>query len=161
MDEERDWAEVERQARAAVAELGFLVGSWEGEGHLHGEPVRAYLHVTPAFDGTFLEATERHLDPDGRIDHEDRAFYRYVDTEKRLKVLHLMAPAWTADRVVQLHEEPDGSGVRAMSWESGPFEPRVEWRTEGADGLVCTVRMPFTVEAASVVRYARVDSGSD
>lgn len=158
MDGERDWTEVEARALAALEPLGFLLGTWEGEGESHGRAVRARLQVTPVLGGSFLEAVEQHLDEDGGVDHEDRAFYRWEHLEKRLKVLHLMAPAFTTDRVVRLVEEE--GVVVGVRWDGGPVAPRVEWRAEGEGGLRCTVTMPYTVEPASTVRYRRGGEGS-
>ncbi len=156
MHDEVDWNEVEREARRAVESLSFLVGRWLGTGTDHGEPVRARLVVTPALAGTFLEATEQWLDADGAVTHEDRAFYRWAHDEGRLRVLHLMAPAFSADRVVFTLDDPadteQGPGIR---WDGGPLAPVVRWTSTGPDGLRCSVQHPFTAEPATTVDYRR------
>ena len=148
------WALREQEAQRALAPLSFLCGAWVGEGQAHGEPLSARLLVVPILAGSFLEANERLYRPDGALDHEDRAFYRWDPSEKGLRVLHLMAPAWTGERAVEILE--DGA---AILWTGGPETPRVLWRQVGPDALLCAVFLPGEQGPSSVIHYRR-ESGA-
>lgn len=143
-----DWDERGRRAREGLSPLHFLVGTWEGEGKSHGEPVRARLEVNLRFEDTVLEARERLLDPNGALTHEDASFYRYDVTARQIKVLQVMAHAWLSDQLVS----PEPWGCR---WYAGPLSPRVDYRAEGSDTLVEEVWEPDARAPSLRVVYRR------
>ena len=149
MPEQMDWEERGALTRARLDPLRFLVGAWRGEGVVHGAAVTATLDVEERFEGTFLEARERLVDAaSGALAHEDVAFYRYEPRDEQLRVTQYMAYAWTSEEIVVITE----GGAR---WYAGPLAPRVELRSDGADGLIVEVWQAFSGEPDSRVRYSR------
>ena len=145
-------AEAPCAARAALAPLRFLLGAWAGEGSSYGAPITGELEVALCLNQTFVEARERLFLADGSLDHEDRAFYRHDAAAGGLVVLHLQAPAWTAERRVEPLPEADGGG---LLWDAGALAPRVLWRPFGQDRLLCAIFMPGNPEPTGLMRYHR------
>jgi hypothetical protein len=118
MDEAEAWRHRGDRAQAGIGVLGFMRGSWVGEGHSHGAAVSARLEVISILDGSWLQASETMLDTGGVPEHTDISLYRYDPQEGRLEVLHLMAHA-----TLQRHPvEPVGA---ALHWITGPGAPRL------------------------------------
>ncbi len=144
----RDWDRYEAVTRAALDRLAWLEGRWSGEGSSYGRPLRGTLVARRILGDTLLEVRETLRLPDGTLDYEDVAFYRYEPAERGWKVTHIQAPAWVRERVVLLD---DGGGLR---WLAGPEEPVVRLRLDG-EALVVEVRFPGQEAPASAMRYAR------
>lgn len=141
-----DWEARFAQARAGVAPALALVGDWQGEGHAHGDPIRATLRVRSVLADTQIEVWERV--GEGADAHEDVCFYRYDPDRAELRVLHLMAPAEVAEHAV----EPTGSG---FVWVTPPSAPAVVWTLQGAE-LVTEVVWPDQRVAEVRIVYRRV-----
>jgi hypothetical protein len=146
---EMDWAEQERRCVAALASLDFLLGRWAGEGQSFGAPLRGEMLVERILGGTFVEASERLYRPDGQLDYEDRAFYRYDAREERLRVQHLMSPGHLVERDVLPRLK--GPGLR---WTAGPFAPRVDLIPDG-DSLHIEICSPLAASPDGWMRYRR------
>lgn len=144
-----DWDARQGAVIAGLAPLGFLLGEWVGRGEAHGTAVSGRLRVQAILGGTFIEASEQLTEADGRLNHEDRAFYRFDDEEAALRVTHLMAPGWLGERLVR-PLEPAG-----VVWTAGPFAPRVELRPTAAGGLRVEVWMAFASAPEAWMDYQR------
>ncbi len=142
MDDQSAWEERGRATREGIAPLDFLVGSWNGSGTSHGQPITGKLVVRPILDGTWLEARETQFGASGAQEHADVSLYRYDPEEHRIEVIHLMAHAHKSRHPV---EEVDD----AFHWITGPMAPRLEIRS-CPPGLRFEVWFPFE-EAASVI----------
>lgn len=142
-----DWDQRQDVVIRGLDATDFLLGDWVGTGEAHGVPLTGRLRVARVLGGSFVEATEQLYDADGRLDHEDRAFYRYDAEEAALRVTHLMAPGWVGERQVQ----PLAPG---LVWTAGPFAPRVELRPT-ATGLRVEVWMAFAAAPEAVMDYRR------
>ena len=141
MDEAASWEARGEKAKRGIGALGFMVGSWQGQGQSHGQPVTARLEVRPRLDGTWLEATETLFDDQGQPEHADLSYYRYDPEEGRLEVLHLMDHA-----TMQRHPvEPVG---QALHWITGPMAPRLAIVPQ-AEGFRMEIQFP--TDAAPVV----------
>ena len=97
----------------ALAPLAFLIGRWSGHGVSDGTPMTATLDVRPTLGGTFIEASERLFADDGSLDHEDRVFYRYSESDHSFRALHMQAPGWMTDVRKHTHRPWPGLGQRA------------------------------------------------
>jgi hypothetical protein len=117
---ETEWSDRPALARHGLAPIAFLLGEWEGTGTADGQPMRGHLTVRSILDGTFFEASETLYSADGSVDWEDRVFYRYALEDHTIRALHLQAPAWMADRYVNVRTDCEG-----LTWSGGPTMPRV------------------------------------
>jgi hypothetical protein len=140
------WQDREDTARRELAALSFLVGEWQGEGVADGQPIRGHLSATLRLRETFLEVRERLTLPDGTLDHEDICFYRYDASQQQLRVVQMVAPAWTVERPVVLLP---GGGLR---WFDGPLGPQVSL-TPTSGGLTVLVRLPDASQPAVELHY--------
>jgi len=152
---EVEWSDRPQLTQQGLAPIAFLIGDWTGTGTCDGQPTRARLVVEAIFGGTFLEARETLYRPDGAIDHEDRVFYRYAVEDQTIRALHLQAPAWMADRYVNLLDDRDG-----LMWSGGPASPRVRIVHEAAQ-LDVQVWLPDATEPASHIVYTPTPQGSE
>ena len=135
--------------------LDFMIGHWQGEGKHGDASLTGVLTVQRRLGGTFLEAHECLRNERGNLDYEDVTIYRYNASDQHLRVLQLVAPAWTSERFA--FPLTDGPGVR---WFGGPHVPTVVIRLEGAV-LVSTVHHPQTHLVESWMRYQRTEPGQD
>ena len=106
---------------------------------------------------TFAEVSEpiakagriilEYLNDDGLLDHEDRVFYRYSESDHSFRARHMQAPGWMTDRYVDTLT--DGPG---LVWASGPTIPKVRI-TRSGDTLEVAVWMPGDVAPTTRITY--------
>ena len=137
----------------ALCALDFLVGRWEGQGHVHGDPTRGRLVVERVTGGGFVLARDQLLE-DGRVDHEDLAIYRWDAPNQCLRVHHYSPPGVLADHYVVMDETRVG-----IRWVSGPLSPRIDFWMDHAE-LCVEVFLPGENQATQQMRYTRVPSGT-
>jgi hypothetical protein len=144
------WHARARVCRDGLHPLAFLVGSFEGRGLDHGEPVLARAEGRLRLDGSWLELHDRLFDPQGQPLYEDFALYRFDPAEGGLRVLHFLERSWHSQYPVHLVDD-------ALHWTTGVGGPRVVlsptptgWRSE--------VTMPEDTEPSVVLEYRRVNA---
>ena len=140
------WQQLEKTSREQLSALSFLIGEWIGEGIADGRPIHGHLIAAMVLGDTFLEVRETLTRTDGTLDHEDICYYRYDTSQQQLRVLQMVAPAWTAERPVLLLRE---GGLR---WFDGPLGPQVSI-CPTATGLLVSVRLPNTPQPVVELRY--------
>ena len=138
-------------AAEALSFLDFMIGKWSGQGQHQNEAITGKLTVRRRLQGTFLEAHEILRNALNEVDYEDITIYRYSPTDQHLRVMQLVAPAWTSERFA--FPLPDGPGVR---WFGGPSVPTVIIRPDG-DKILSVVHHPTTHSVESWMRYQRAD----
>jgi len=147
-----DWNQRVAAIQAGVVPLGFLQGQWEGEGTSDGQPVTGRLTARMVLDDTFLECSEQLFTAAGALDHEDRVLYRYDIEDQTLRALHLQAPAWVADRHVDLLDDQTG-----FAWRGGPTLPKVVVRQIDVDTVDVAVWLPGETAPVTRLTYRRAD----
>ncbi|MCK6503803.1 hypothetical protein L6R53_10455 [Myxococcota bacterium] len=150
MRRELDWDERGALCRTALDFLRFLVGRWEGQGHSHGQAVRARLEGRLRCGDTILQLEESLWDADGALVHEDIALIRLDPDAELVRVTHMMAHAWVSEQLVRPFD-----GGPGCFWYAGPFSPRAELRPDGPDALDVVVRVPEQPEPDTALRYRR------
>jgi hypothetical protein len=145
-----DWSALGRAVQTALEDLDFLIGSWEGEGHSHGEPIEGRLCIQRVAGGGFVQAQDQTIEG-GRVTHEDLAIYRWDSPNESLRVHHYSPPGVVMDHYVLFDKQRGG-----IRWVSGPDAPRVELWPEGAE-LVMEVFLPGESAATQRMRYRRTD----
>lgn len=150
MPRELDWDQRGALCRSSLDFLRFLVGRWEGQGHSHGQQVRAGLEARLRFGDTVLQLEESLWGPDGQLVHEDIALTRYDPDAELVRVTHTMAHAWISEQLVRPFD-----GGPGCFWYAGPFSPRVELRPDGPGALDVRVLVPEQREPDTQIRYRR------
>ena len=146
-----DWNSLRKSIDEALAEIGFLMGVWQGQGTSHGEPVSGRLTIRLIADGGFMEQREELLEG-GAVVHEDLAIYRWDATNQSLRVQHFAPPGVVNDAYVLLDSERPG-----LRWVAGPGAARVEIWPE-SNVLHLHVFLPGSPEAVQKMRYTRLES---
>lgn len=122
------------EVRIALEVLDWMLGEWQVEGVVDGQPVRGRAQVRRGVGGSVLEARERILRADGSLDYEDLAIYCWDDGARLMRVYHFSAPArmerytvlpldgrpgvhWMrSDLAARVVLTPDEGGWRAEVW---------------------------------------------
>ena len=112
------WDTQGRKAQQGIAPIRFLIGSWKGEGHSQGIPVRGTLEVVAILDGTWIQATETLTDVERDTRTVDVCLYRWHEKAESLQVFQLYEHAHLSTLLVEKTE----NGFR---WITGPLAPQL------------------------------------
>ncbi len=144
-----DWTARGRTTREGLLPLHFLLGDFEGTGTDAGRPVLARATGRLLLDGSWLELRERLFEPDGTLNHQDFALYRFDPVEDGLRVLHFMGRAWHSQ--YPIHVEAEGR----LRWTTGVGGPMVILSATEA-GWTSRVRLPDQDQPSVVLDYRRL-----
>ena len=112
------WTTQGQKAHHGIEPIRFLIGSWTGDGHSQGTPVRGMLEVIPILDGTWIQATETLMDREHNTQTVDVCLYRWHEKAESLQVFQLCEHAHMSTLLVEKTEV----GFR---WITGPLAPQL------------------------------------